>query len=135
MLIRDVRYEILDQDEIIGQVVYNENNEDNYILLFESYGFAEFYLDKKDLIDQLKEGSLDYLDNHSITEFHGIIFNSGDYEDIYAELNKHNNDYSKLIKLLIAVTRLDAVQTKELINNSLDKDIKEISIPLTDYEE
>ena len=79
----------------------------------------------------MREYVTDKANDLIIKEFDGIELE--EYESIAEELKKPYDEESKaLIKLLIAIIRLDYDETDKLIEKSIGKYITEIDIPTTD---
>ena len=144
-LIKGIRYGITEggmacgpvSGNVVASIEYQNGDKVSFLSMVEVFGMPEFYLSEEDIYENLLEESEDFIDKANsliINEFNGIKLE--EYEDIMEELKKPYNEEDKaLIKLLIAVVRLDYDEADKLIEESVGKYITEINIPDTDLDE
>jgi len=144
-LIKGIRYGITEggmacgpvSGNVVASIEYQNGDKVSFLSMVEVFGMPEFYLSEEDIYENLLEESEDFIDKANsliINEFNGIELK--EYEDIMEELKKPYNEEDKaLIKLLIAVVRLDYDEADKLIEESVGKYITEINIPDTDLDE
>ena len=144
-LIKGIRYGITEggmacgpvSGNVVASIEFQDDNKVSFLSMVEVFGIPEFYFSEEDIYDELLEESEDFIDKANsliINEFNGIELK--EYEDIMEELKKPYNEEDKaLIKLLIAVVRLDYDEADKLIEESIGKYIKDINIPDTDLDD
>ena len=144
-LIKNIEYGITEggvacgpiDGNIVATIEYQEDNKVSWLSLVEVFGMPEFYYSDENIFEELLKESEDFIDkadNLIIKEFNDIKLD--EYENIIEELKKSvNEDDKSLIKLLIAVVRLDYENTNKLINAAIGKYTTEINIPKTDLED
>ena len=144
-LIKGIRYGITEggmacgpvSGNVVASIEFQDDNKVSFLSMVEVFGVPEFYFSEEDIYDELLEESEDFIDKANsliINEFNGIELK--EYEDIMEELKKPYNEEDKaLIKLLIAVVRLDYDEADKLIEDSVGKYIKDINIPDTDLDD
>ena len=144
-LIKGIRYGITEggmacgpvNGNVVASIEFQDDDKVSFLSMVEVFGIPEFYFSEEDIYNELLEESEDFIDkanNLIINEFNGIELK--EYEDIMEELKKSYNEEDKaLIKLLIAVVRLDYDEADKLIEESVGKYIKDINIPDTDLDE
>ena len=122
---------------VVASIEFQDDDKVSFLSMVEVFGVPEFYFSEEDIYDELLEESEDFIDKANsliINEFNGIELK--EYEDIMEELKKPYNEEDKaLIKLLIAVVRLDYDEADKLIEESVGKYIKDINIPDTDLDD
>ena len=122
---------------VVASIEYQDGDKVYFLSMVEVFGMPEFYFSEEDIYENLLEESEDFIDKANslfINEFNGIKLE--EYEDIMEELKKPYNEEDKaLIRLLIAVVRLDYDEADKLIEESVGKHIKEINIPDTDLDD
>lgn len=144
-LIKGIRYGITEggmacgpvSGNVVASIEFQDDDKVSFLSMVEVFGVPEFYFSEEDIYDELLEESEDFIDKANsliINEFNGIELK--EYEDIMEELKKPYNEEDKaLIKLLIAVVRLDYDEADKLIEESVGKYIKDINIPDTDLDD
>jgi hypothetical protein len=144
-LIKGIRYGITEggmacgpvSGNVVASIEFQDDDKVSFLSMVEVFGIPEFYFSEEDIYDELLEESEDFIDKANsliINEFNGIELK--EYEDIMEELKKPYNEEDKaLIKLLIAVVRLDYDEADKLIEESIGKYIKDINIPDTDLDD
>jgi hypothetical protein len=144
-LIKGIRYGITEggmacgpvSGNVVASIEFQDDDKVSFLSMVEVFGIPEFYFSEEDIYDELLEESEDFIDKANsliINEFNGIELE--EYEDIMEELKKPYNEEDKaLIKLLIAVVRLDYDEADKLIKESVGKYIKDINIPDTDLDD
>ena len=144
-LIKGIRYGITEggmacgpvNGNVVASIEFQDDDKVSFLSMVEVFGIPEFYFSEEDIYNELLEESEDFIDkanNLIINEFNGIELK--EYEDIMEELKKSYNEEDKaLIKLLIAVVRLDYDEADKLIEESVGKYIKDINIPDTDLDD
>lgn len=144
-LIKGIRYGITEggmacgpvSGNVVASIEFQDDDKVSFLSMVEVFGIPEFYFSEEDIYDELLEESEDFIDKANsliINEFNGIELE--EYEDIMEELKKPYNEEDKaLIKLLIAVVRLDYDEADKLIEESIGKYIKDINIPDTDLDD
>lgn len=144
-LIKGIRYGITEggmacgpvSGNVVASIEFQDDDKVSFLSMVEVFGIPEFYFSEEDIYDELLEESEDFIDKANsliINEFNGIELK--EYEDIMEELKKPYNEEDKaLIKLLIAVVRLDYDEADKLIEESVGKYIKDINIPDTDLDD
>lgn len=144
-LIKGIRYGITEggmacgpvSGNVVASIEFQDDDKVSFLSMVEVFGMPEFYFSEEDIYDELLEESEDFIDKANsliINEFNGIELK--EYEDIMEELKKPYNEEDKaLIKLLIAVVRLDYDEADKLIEESVGKYIKDINIPDTDLDD
>ena len=144
-LIKGIRYGITEggmacgpvSGNVVASIEFQDDDKVSFLSMVEVFGMPEFYFSEEDIYDDLLEESEDFIDKANsliINEFNGIELE--EYEDIMEELKKPYNEEDKaLIKLLIAVVRLDYDEADKLIEESVGKYIKDINIPDTDLDD
>ena len=144
-LIKGIRYGITEggmacgpvSGNVVASIEFQDDDKVSFLSMVEVFGVPEFYFSEEDIYDELLEESEDFIDKANsliINEFNGIELK--EYEDIMEELKKPYNEEDKaLIKLLIAVVRLDYDEADKLIEESIGKYIKDINIPDTDLDD
>lgn len=144
-LIKGIRYGITEggmacgpvSGNVVASIEFQDDDKVSFLSMVEVFGMPEFYFSEEDIYDELLEESEDFIDKANsliINEFNGIELE--EYEDIMEELKKPYNEEDKaLIKLLIAVVRLDYDEADKLIEESVGKYIKDINIPDTDLDD
>ena len=144
-LIKGIRYGITEggmacgpvSGNVVASIEFQDDNKVSFLSMVEVFGVPEFYFSEEDIYENLLEDSEDFIDKANsliINEFNGIELE--EYEDIMEELKKPYNEEDKaLIKLLIAVVRLDYDEADKLIEESIGKYIKDINIPDTDLDD
>lgn len=144
-LIKGIRYGITEggmacgpvSGNVVASIEFQDDDKVSFLSMVEVFGMPEFYFSEEDIYDELLEESEDFIDKANsliINEFNGIELE--EYEDIMEELKKPYNEEDKaLIKLLIAVVRLDYDEADKLIEESIGKYIKDINIPDTDLDD
>ena len=144
-LIKGIRYGITEggmacgpvSGNVVASIEFQDDDKVSFLSMVEVFGIPEFYFSEEDIYNELLEESEDFIDKANsliINEFNGIMLE--EYEDIMEELKKPYNEEDKaLIKLLIAVVRLDYDEADKLIEESVGKYIKEINIPDTDLDD
>jgi hypothetical protein len=144
-LIKGIRYGITEggmacgpvSGNVVASIEFQDDDKVSFLSMVEVFGIPEFYFSEEDIYDELLEESEDFIDKANsliINEFNGIELE--EYEDIMEELKKPYNEEDKaLIKLLIAVVRLDYDEADKLIEESVGKYIKDINIPDTDLDD
>ena len=144
-LIKGIRYGITEggmacgpvSGNVVASIEFQDDDKVSFLSMVEVFGIPEFYFSEEDIYNELLEESEDFIDKANsliINEFNGIELK--EYEDIMEELKKPYNEEDKaLIKLLIAVVRLDYDEADKLIEESVGKYIKDINIPDTDLDD
>ena len=144
-LIKGIRYGITEggmacgpvNGNVVASIEFQDDDKVSFLSMVEVFGIPEFYFSEEDIYNELLEESEDFIDKANsliINEFNGIELK--EYEDIMEELKKPYNEEDKaLIKLLIAVVRLDYDEADKLIEESVGKYIKDINIPDTDLDD
>lgn len=144
-LIKGIRYGITEggmacgpvSGNVVASIEFQDDDKVSFLSMVEVFGVPEFYFSEEDIYDELLEESEDFIDKANsliINEFNGIELK--EYEDIMEELKKpYNEEDIALIKLLIAVVRLDYDEADKLIEESVGKYIKDINIPDTDLDD
>ena len=144
-LIKGIRYGITEggmacgpvSGNVVASIEFQDDDKVRFLSMVEVFGIPEFYFSEENIYDELLEESEDFIDKANsliINEFNGIELE--EYEDITEELKKPYNEEDKaLIKLLIAVVRLDYDEADKLIEESVGKYIKDINIPDTDLDD
>ena len=144
-LIKGIRYGITEggmacgpvSGNVVASIEFQDDDKVSFLSMVEVFGIPEFYFSEEDIYDELLEESEDFIDKANsliINEFNGIELK--EYEDIMEELKKPYNEEDKaLIKLLIAVVRLDYDEADKLIEESVGKYIKDINIPDIDLDD
>jgi hypothetical protein len=144
-LIKGIRYGITEggmacgpvSGNVVASIEFQDDDKVSFLSMVEVFGIPEFYFSEEDIYNELLEESEDFIDKANsliINEFNGIELE--EYEDIMEELKKPYNEEDKaLIKLLIAVVRLDYDEADKLIEESIGKYIKDINIPDTDLDD
>ena len=144
-LIKGIRYGITEggmacgpvSGNVVASIEFQDDDKVRFLSMVEVFGIPEFYFSEENIYDELLEESEDFIDKANsliINEFNGIELE--EYEDIMEELKKPYNEEDKaLIKLLIAVVRLDYDEADKLIEESVGKYIKDINIPDTDLDD
>jgi hypothetical protein len=144
-LIKGIRYGITEGGmacgpvggNVVASIEFQSGDKVYFLSMVEVFGIPEFYFSEEDIYENLLEESEDFIDKANslfINEFNGIKLE--EYEDIIEELKKPYNEEDKaLIKLLIAVVRLDYDEADKLIEESVGKYIKDINIPDTDLDD
>ena len=144
-LIKGIRYGITEggmacgpvSGNVVASIEFQDDDKVSFLSMVEVFGIPEFYFSEEDIYDELLEESEDFIDKANsliINEFNGIELE--EYEDIMEELKKpYNKEDKALIKLLIAVVRLDYDEADKLIEESVGKYIKDINIPDTDLDD
>ena len=123
---------------VLASIKYTDGEKTNWLTNWEYDGFPQFFLTQEDLFDRIADGDIDEdmedeLDNLFCHEFEGIVL--GDYETIFALAEQNpTSDALSLIRYLIAITRCDPEDTKDIISNGIGKDVSELDIPLSDLE-
>jgi hypothetical protein len=144
-LIKGIRYGITEggmacgpvSGNVVASIEFQDDDKVSFLSMVEVFGIPEFYFSEEDIYNELLEESEDFIDKANsliINEFNGIELK--EYEDIMEELKKPYNEEDKaLIKLLIAVVRLDYDEADKLIEESVGKYIKDINIPDIDLDD
>lgn len=125
------------EGNIVVTIEFQDDISTNWLSMVEIFGIPEFYYSDEDIFEELLKESDDFIEKTEhliIKEFNGIQL--GEYEDIIKNLRKPFDENDKsLIKLIIAVMRLDYEDTNKLIEDSIGKYSIDINIPNTDLDE
>ena len=148
IIIKDVKVEVV--DGVMGESVFTnlelqKGKKITYFTLYEAGGLGvEFYASDTSLYDyfmneeELSDEQADFVNSKLIYSLGEVDLScSGSwYEDIFEALTETNDEESiRIIKVLIAFTRLNWDEIKKLKENVIGKDLMKIEIPKSDVEE
>lgn len=140
--IEDAKYEILDDfgpcgpgfSTVVGFIKFRIGRIRKYIVLEEFDGFPQFYLFGRDPYQKIMENRYDnkfinFMLKHEINNFDGIDLPC-DYDCLIDSLNHapSSSDSVRLIKLLLSIVRFSEKRTKEIIENSVGKTIRDVAL-------
>lgn len=125
---------------IVAAVKFSADGESIWIYSIEEVGVPSFYLSEDDLFDELVQDNPENEEFHknmsincSINEFEGIELD--DYDAALESIDDNiENPAGQLIRLLIALTRLEQEESDELAEEAIGKYADEVAIPEFDFE-
>ena len=126
---------------VVVSLKFQDGTRTQWLNVVEVDGIPNVYLSDEDIFDPLLAEDLDdedfteYMLDHYITEFEGIVFDT-DYEATFESISENpDNPAVPLIRCIIALVRCSMDETEELIQMMSGKYADEVEIPVSDVEE
>lgn len=144
-LIKDAKCKVLGgpfNASVLAAVKVFDSEQEWWLTNWEYDGYPVFYQSKEDLFDKIisadesgEEDSFNELEQYIITEMEGDI-SLESYEAFYTSINGTEiNPTAQLVRYLIALTRCDMEDLDDIINRAINKNIDDIDVPPSDFEE
>jgi len=120
---------------IVAAVKFSADSDSRWIYNIEEVGVSKFYLSEDDLFDDLIQDNIDYEEFYKkltidcfINEFEGIDLD--DYDVAIESIDDDiDNPAGQLIRLLIALTKLEQSESDELAKEAIGRYADEVVIP------
>ena len=124
---------------VVVTIKFKEDDHEQWLNMVEFEGVPNVFLSDKDIYEKLLEEDFedqdfaDYLNEHFIYDFHGIIL--GEYEAVFDSIsNDPKNEAIPLIRYMILLARCQMEEVEEILALAAGKYADEIEIPESDVE-